>query len=206
MPSMMLRNYILVMLIRPSRTKTERLSMVVLQWLKDNNIERLKEVGKMRCKAEWDDVMRPGVPNKLVCMVDAFRQEVPLDELAAGLRDTVVLAQRLGPRHLWVDALCIVQNDADDRARDARRMAIVYEHVVATVVALGTEHAGKGLFLSGGGTTPAPPLRTATLPCVLGKRGLAGYASLRVWPLDECESRDAAFVEVRARRCLLFGA
>ena len=64
-------------------------------------------------------------------------------------------------------------------------MTSVYENALATVVALGADHAGEGLFLSGNEPPPASPLRTAVLPCVPSKGGVVGHISLRVFPPEE---------------------
>ena len=115
----------------------------------------------------------------------AFRKQLPLDRLSRTVREAIELVRRLGFRYLWVDALCIVQDDKDEWDRESRRMASVYENALATVVALGADHAGEGLFLSGNEPPPASPLRTAVLPCVPSKGGVVGYVSLRVWPPEE---------------------
>lgn len=52
--------------------------------------------------------------------IDSFYNEIPLDTLAATVRDAVSLVQRLGFRYLWVDALCIIQGDAADWEHEPR--------------------------------------------------------------------------------------
>ena len=55
--------------------QVEGLGMVVLQRLEDNNIQRLKQVGKMGWKAEWDDVVLLAILDKLVGVVRAVAIE-----------------------------------------------------------------------------------------------------------------------------------
>ncbi|QIW98059.1 hypothetical protein AMS68_003577 [Peltaster fructicola] len=52
---------------------------------------------------------------------------IAIDELPATLRDAIVMTRRLGFRYLWIDALCIIQDDADDWNREAQMMCSVYE-------------------------------------------------------------------------------
>ncbi|KAH6959507.1 heterokaryon incompatibility protein-domain-containing protein [Fusarium avenaceum] len=47
----------------------------------------------------------------------------------------VILARRLGCRYLWVDALCLLQNDAEDLELGVNVMDIIYERAWVTVVA-----------------------------------------------------------------------
>ena len=44
-------------------------------------------------------------------------------ELPRNFRDAVTITRRLGLRYVWIDALCIVQDDSDDWKREAASMA-----------------------------------------------------------------------------------
>ncbi|KAL2130483.1 hypothetical protein VTI74DRAFT_6337 [Chaetomium olivicolor] len=61
------------------------------------------------------------------------------------IRDAMVLVRRMGGRYLWVDSLCIVQDDAEHKHRDIQRMDIVYMMAFATIVAAHGENADAGL-------------------------------------------------------------
>ena len=56
----------------------------------------------------------------------------------------MTLCARLGIRYLWVDALCIPQDDAHLQARFISEMANIYHHSHLTIVAASgeTSHAG----------------------------------------------------------------
>ena len=132
---------------------------------------------------QWGD--HDGNAITKLATLPAFRDQLPLDRLSRTVREAIELVRRLGFRYLWVDALCIVQDDKDDWDRESRRMTSVYENALATVVALGADHAGEGLFLSGNEPPPTSPLRTAVLPCVRSKGRVVGYVSLQVFPPEE---------------------
>jgi hypothetical protein len=61
------------------------------------------------------------------------------------IRDAIALVRALGEQYLWTDALCIVQDDAAQRARDIPRMDIVYKKGFANIVALSGSDANAGL-------------------------------------------------------------
>jgi hypothetical protein len=51
------------------------------------------------------------------------------------IKDTIALVQRLGGRYLWVDALCLLQNDTEDLDRGVNAMDLIYELAWLTIVA-----------------------------------------------------------------------
>ncbi|KAF5616872.1 uncharacterized protein FTJAE_12864 [Fusarium tjaetaba] len=51
------------------------------------------------------------------------------------IKDAIALAGRLGCRYLWVDALCLLQNDTDDLTSGVNVMDLVYERAWLTVAA-----------------------------------------------------------------------
>jgi hypothetical protein len=50
-------------------------------------------------------------------------------------QDAVVVASRLGLSYLWIDALCIIQDNNDDKDRELSVMAKVYQNASFTLVA-----------------------------------------------------------------------
>ncbi|KAI0382754.1 heterokaryon incompatibility protein-domain-containing protein [Hypomontagnella monticulosa] len=61
------------------------------------------------------------------------------------IKDAIRLVKSLGERFLWVDAICMVQDDKEQMARDVPKMNIVYGQAFATIVALHGESADAGL-------------------------------------------------------------
>jgi len=68
------------------------------------------------------------------------------DTLPRTFQDAVTITRALGLRYLWIDALCIVQDSADDLdwKREASRMDSVYSDATAVIVAAAgpDSHAG----------------------------------------------------------------
>lgn len=51
------------------------------------------------------------------------------------ITDAITIVQRLGCRYLWVDALCLMQNDANDLDQGVGAMDLIYERAWLTIVA-----------------------------------------------------------------------
>ena len=65
--------------------------------------------------------------------------------LPATIGDALTVVSRLGERYLWVDSLCILQDDLASLHSDIRRMDTMYSHAVATIVAPSGVNADSGL-------------------------------------------------------------
>ncbi|KAI4865842.1 HET-domain-containing protein [Hypoxylon rubiginosum] len=75
--------------------------------------------------------------------LDSHRKRIPFETLPATFKDAVKLTRRLGLRYLWIDSLCILQDeDKEDWERQASQMEKVYgnaELVLAATVASSPE-------------------------------------------------------------------
>lgn len=76
------------------------------------------------------------------------RDEIPFDELPRTFREAILFAQRLGVRYLWIDSLCIVQDDQEDWAKEARVMRALYQRALLVIAAAGASDSTGGLFVS----------------------------------------------------------
>ncbi|RSL61215.1 hypothetical protein CEP53_005203 [Fusarium sp. AF-6] len=71
---------------------------------------------------------------------------IKFSSLPKTLRDAVVFTRELGLDFLWVDSLCIIQNDQDEWTHEAGRMYDVYGNSFVTLVALWGDDCDSGLF------------------------------------------------------------
>ncbi|KIH94060.1 hypothetical protein SPBR_05652 [Sporothrix brasiliensis 5110] len=60
---------------------------------------------------------------------------IELPTLPRTIQDAVLVCRRLHVRYLWIDALCIVQDDGDDWRREAAQMCNVYQRSHVTIAA-----------------------------------------------------------------------
>lgn len=60
-------------------------------------------------------------------------------------RDAIKVSRILGVRHLWIDSICICQDDVKDWERESARMAAVYANAYLTLSATGSENDSGGL-------------------------------------------------------------
>ncbi|KAI1454774.1 HET-domain-containing protein [Annulohypoxylon moriforme] len=61
------------------------------------------------------------------------------------VRDAMEFTERIGVRYLWVDTLCIVQDDDEDRKRLISQMGDIYNHAAVTIIAAAGNNADAGL-------------------------------------------------------------
>jgi hypothetical protein len=71
-----------------------------------------------------------------------LREPIPIPKT---IRDSMEAIKRIGERYIWIDALCIVQDDPADKERQLPRMASIYGESLATIVAVGGTNADEGL-------------------------------------------------------------
>ena len=138
---------------------------------------------------------------------------LPVEKLSRTIRDAIWITNILGCQYLWVDALCIVQNDAADKAREINIMHEIYRNSTLTLFAAAADGVEHGIG--------AVRDRRLTRPCsldikldiednkttgfsvqiILDKedRQLLGLEPLyrRGWVLQE---------EILSRRALVFGS
>ncbi|KAK3693334.1 heterokaryon incompatibility protein-domain-containing protein, partial [Podospora appendiculata] len=66
---------------------------------------------------------------------DTFMRGIPLRSIPKTYCDAIAVTRHLGFRYLWIDALCIVQDDPDDWCRESLRMASIYLNAACTIAA-----------------------------------------------------------------------
>ncbi|KAK3717988.1 hypothetical protein LTR37_005414 [Vermiconidia calcicola] len=69
-----------------------------------------------------------------------------MSNLPATFKDAIVMARRLGFRYLWIDALCIIQDDLEDWRREATRMCSIYEGATLSLSAIDSPSSSTGFL------------------------------------------------------------
>ncbi|KAH9225021.1 heterokaryon incompatibility protein-domain-containing protein [Leptodontidium sp. 2 PMI_412] len=81
----------------------------------------------------WGD---PRFHNVLKTTADTYKKHLERIDFSAmprTLQDAVTITRRLAIQYLWIDALCIIQGDADDWARESSKMCDVYSNAHLTI-------------------------------------------------------------------------
>jgi len=63
------------------------------------------------------------------------REGISMDVLPQTFKDAVTVTRELGKRYLWVDSLCIIQDDPNDWAIESKRMEAVFTNAYCTIAA-----------------------------------------------------------------------
>lgn len=83
---------------------------------------------------------RKGTAAKLLrSNISGFLQRIDRSCLTPVFRDAISAVRRLGLDYIWIDALCIIQNDPEDWTKEASSMNMVYKHAYCN---LGASAAG----------------------------------------------------------------
>lgn len=78
--------------------------------------------------------------------MEARRAGIDIRETPQTFIDAVNIARRLGLRYLWIDSLCICQDDASDWARESSRMVDVYSNAHIVIAANRSADCNGGIF------------------------------------------------------------
>lgn len=140
-------------------------------------------------------------------------KSIPMEQLPKTLRDAITVTRDMGIRYLWIDSLCIIQDDHDDWAHEAAHMQKVYLNARLVLSALASDHGDGGLFRDAQSdlppfvqlSIPSPPDKSAqsclyALPYRVADGAaelVSGPPNKRAWVLQE---------ESLAVRILYFGA
>lgn len=108
------------------------------------------------------------------------------------INDTIDLARELGQRYLWVDGLCIVQDDNAFKREHIPRMGQIFGQALFTIIALAGSHSDTGLpgVIPGSRTSPQKVMSLGPLQLVTGLPSLFHAKEMskwntRAWTLQE---------------------
>jgi Heterokaryon incompatibility protein (HET) len=88
------------------------------------------------------------IPRLLDSNKGDFERGIPLKELPPTFRDAIEFARRLDRkvRYIWVDSLCIVQDNKDDWARESAQMYNVYRYSYCNISATAASNSHQGIY------------------------------------------------------------
>lgn len=71
---------------------------------------------------------------------------IPWTLLSRTFQDAVTYTRRLGQRYLWIDSICIIQQDVEDWSRESTTMYDVYRNSYLTLASAWAPSGSGGLF------------------------------------------------------------
>ena len=74
-------------------------------------------------------------------------QKLPHNELSKTHQDAVYITRQMGVRYLWIDAICILQDDSTDWATESAKMGSIYHNSMHTLAAAESVDAEGGILL-----------------------------------------------------------
>ncbi|KAL8891311.1 MAG: hypothetical protein Q9215_001634 [Flavoplaca cf. flavocitrina] len=98
-----------------------------------------------------------GQPLKLTRdLYESFQQDIPFEDLPKTFADAAQITLNLGISYLWIDSLCICQDDHDDWLAESMEMGDIYANGICNIAALepggcyfdGPTPAAKALYFT----------------------------------------------------------
>ena len=80
--------------------------------------------------------------------IEDWKRRIPLAMLPQTFVDAVRITRDLKIRYLWVDSLCIIQDDPQDWERESAEMASIYKNSYLTIAATASKDSSEGCFRS----------------------------------------------------------
>lgn len=92
--------------------------------------------------------------DNLISLMREMSLESHWDKIPRTIRDTISLVDQLGIPYLWVDSLCIIQDDSESKHDQIQAMAGIYANAYVTIIAGNGWDANHGLRGIQGVTEP----------------------------------------------------
>jgi hypothetical protein len=102
--------------------------------------------------------------------LSAMKKDISVESLPQTLKDALLVCIKLGLNYLWVDCLCIVQDDAHDLKRELANMPKIYQRAWVTISASTAYRVSEG-FLHKRAYRDSHPTNVISLP-YLSKDGV----------------------------------
>lgn len=93
-----------------------------------------------------DEEAAAATPKTLSSNIHQRMQGIDWDELSPVFRDAIQIARALGCPYIWIDALCIVQDDRQDWRDESVKMAQVYSGAYFNLAASALKDGSRSMF------------------------------------------------------------
>jgi hypothetical protein len=111
--------------------------LVKLSPLEESESARLYEIGNNQIEYValsycWDGSQKYTTSRETF---NEYTEQLPYEQLPQTILDAFTVTRNLGLEYIWIDALCIIQDDVEDVTREISKMRHVYENSQVTISA-----------------------------------------------------------------------
>ena len=78
--------------------------------------------------------------------IEQLKKCIDVQSLPRTFRDTVTITRGIGIKYIWIDSLCIIQDDEDDWERESGRMERVFSGAYCTIGASSASSSREGFL------------------------------------------------------------
>jgi hypothetical protein len=127
-----------------------------------------------------------------------WEEVIEFSLLPKTLKDVVICTRGLGVRYLWVDRLCIIQDDERDKAIEITAMPQIYSRAYLTISAASAKSSGDGFLNTREEVHEVLAHSWVELP-YLSSRGARGLVTLKLSePCEDFNSPNTQAIDSRA--------
>lgn len=104
-----------------------------------------------------------GIPRAFMTRRETYRERLAgfeVEDLPPTIRDALIVTRELEIPFLWIDAICIIQDDAADWLTESAKMAQVYGNAAVTISATAAQDTSVGCFVPKYAAQTPIPLRS----------------------------------------------
>ncbi|KAK5997745.1 hypothetical protein PT974_00102 [Cladobotryum mycophilum] len=76
----------------------------------------------------------------------AHIEGIPWSNIPKTFQDAITVADRVGFQYIWIDSLCIVQDDREEWLKESKKMGLTYERAELTIAASHTADSWEGFL------------------------------------------------------------
>lgn len=78
--------------------------------------------------------------------IELLTTALPIEEMPKTFLDSMEITRKLGYDYIWIDSLCIIQDDENDWAKESAIMGYIYGNSVCNIAALASKDSNGGCF------------------------------------------------------------
>ncbi len=114
-----------------------------LRIIESASIKPSKYVALSHCWGKLSEVERFCAFNRNIIQL---KESVDFNALPKTFRDAVTVARGIGANYLWIDSLCILQDNKNDWEYESTRMEQVFSSAYCTIAASSSKSSGEGFL------------------------------------------------------------